>query len=223
VRLTLHYSGPLKANGSPKDKHAIRRVFHEQLAVRWEHPPLKSRDALRRPPSTREGHGENVAGVWTPAPSKHDYNSWRPLKGTPFTFVPLATQQMSMVVALDIVLLRPEPAGGLITQGGDIDNRMKTLFDALTMPRYREGLPKEAQPAADEEPFYVLLEDDNLVTSLRIRTEHLLKPVRKRPAPNAQPGDDNPSNSVDENHVELVIDVHVTATVGTMGNTSLVL
>jgi Holliday junction resolvase RusA-like endonuclease len=54
----------------------------------------------------------------------------------PFVFVPLVTAEMSAVAELSVVLLRPEPAGQLLTQGGDIDNRLKTLFDALTMPRH---------------------------------------------------------------------------------------
>lgn len=59
-------------------------------------------------------------------------------------------------------------------------NRLKTLFDALTMPRLTNALPTNATPTADQNPFYCLLEDDNLVTSVSVRTEQLLAPPVER-------------------------------------------
>jgi hypothetical protein len=65
----------------------------------------------------------------------------------------------------------------LITQGGDIDNRIKTLFDALTIPRHPNALPSGATPTESQQPFFCLLEDDNLVTSVSVHTAQLLEPV----------------------------------------------
>ncbi len=93
-----------------------------------------------------------------------------------FAFVPLVSAEMNVVAELSITLLRPEPPGGLITQGGDIDNRLKTLFDALTVPRQSNALPSGVAPTKDESPFFCLLEDDNLITSVSVRTEQLLEP-----------------------------------------------
>jgi hypothetical protein len=46
---------------------------------------------------------------------------------------------------------------------GDIDNRLKTLFDCLTLPDPNQGYEAET-PAQDELPyFYCLLEDDRLI------------------------------------------------------------
>ena len=109
----------------------------------------------------------------------------------PFNFVPLATNELKLIAELDVTLLRPEPPGRLVTQGGDIDNRLKTLFGALSIPQLN-ALPQGALPAADETPFYVVLEDDNLITSLSVKTEHLLKPQ-------------------DKNHVEMFLRVHLTS------------
>ena len=77
-------------------------------------------------------------------------------------------------------MLRPEAPGGLVTQGGDIDNRLKTLLDSLTMPRHLNALPKQSQPAADQQPFFCLLEDDNLIAALSVQTEQLLEPVEDK-------------------------------------------
>jgi hypothetical protein len=157
MRLILHYRGQLKAAGSPSHKHDIRRVFHQQLSTLWRQKPLSESKSLLRP---KERNG--------------DYCLLRPL--APFTFVPLASEEMNVVVSLEVTLLRPEPPGNLITQGGDMDNRLKTLFDALTMPRHFNALPSGLKPDPDESLFFCLLEDDNLITNLTVRTEQLLEP-----------------------------------------------
>jgi hypothetical protein len=116
-------------------------------------------------------------------------------------FVPLVTAEMNSVVELSIVLLRPEAPGHLITQGGDIDNRLKTLFDALTMPRHLNALPTGQTPTTDQVPFFFcLLEDDNLVTSIAVKTEQMLEPV------------------TDASVVDVLIEVNTKVTRLTMGN-----
>ncbi len=95
---------------------------------------------------------------------------------TNFRFAALVTARYEMVCGLEILFLRPEPPGGLITKGGDIDNRLKTLFDALRMPRVPEELPAGDVPAGDEDPFFCLLEDDALITAIDVRTDVLLDP-----------------------------------------------
>jgi hypothetical protein len=91
-------------------------------------------------------------------------------------FAPLIVAEMHIFAQLEVTLMRPEPPGHLITQGGDMDNRLKTLFDALTMPRHTNALPSDASPGPDQTPFFCVLEDDNLVTTLAVRSEQLLEP-----------------------------------------------
>lgn len=181
MKLVLHYRGKLKANGKPDHKHDLRKHFHQQLATLWGQEPLKEHPKLLQE-RTRVG----------------EYSLLRPLGQ--FTFAPLITYEMNAVAELSIILLRPETPGHLITQGGDIDNRLKTLFDALTMPRHENSLPKGAVPNDNETPFFCLLEDDNLVTDVAVRTVQLLEP------------------NVDASHVDLLIDVKTDVTRQTMGN-----
>jgi hypothetical protein len=61
---------------------------------------------------------------------------------------------MGLYAELQLELLRPEPPERLLTEAGDMDNRLKTLFDALTMPRHADALPKNIQPESDETPFF---------------------------------------------------------------------
>ena len=56
---------------------------------------------------------------------------------------------------------------------GDIDNRVKTLLDALKMPSTGE-IPPGASPGQDEDPLFCLLEDDSLVTRLSVEMDQLL-------------------------------------------------
>ena len=93
-----------------------------------------------------------------------------------FRFAPLVCSKLRLVADLSVTLLRPEPPGQIVTQAGDIDNRLKTLLDALKMPSGADELPAGASPGPDEDPFFCLLEDDNLITRLDVRTDRLLVP-----------------------------------------------
>ena len=150
MEFTLYYRGPLKSNARPKDKHTIRCVLHEQLSVLWQQEPLGHfLQPKHTPPAI------TVAG---------------------FAFQPLVRKQWHMIADLHIVMLRPEAPGSLITQGGDIDNRLKTLFDALRIPKTATELPQGAIPSPTQTPFFGLLEDDNLITGIQVQTEQFLEP-----------------------------------------------
>jgi hypothetical protein len=56
-------------------------------------------------------------------------------------------------------------------QGGDLDGRIKTLFDGLKMPDPKNDYVGD-EPTAD--PLYVVLEDDALISDISIRTGRLL-------------------------------------------------
>lgn len=177
MRLVLHYRGALKANGSIEHKHHIRQHFHEQLALLWQQPPLNE-----------------IAPFLLKLRDGSDYCLLRPLGD--HMFVPLITAEMNVVAELRVVLLRPEPPGRLITSGGDIDNRLKTLFDALSMPRHVNALPTQMLAGN----FYCLLEDDNLVTAVNVTAEQLLEP------------------GVDPNTVDVTVHVQTRVTRTSMDN-----
>lgn len=148
MHFTLHYQGALHANAKPKEKHKIRLHFHAQIA--------RLVDSI---PSLKHLYLDDC-----------QYCSYKEAALEGVTFRPIVNEDDSQVCELSITLLRPEPPGRIITRSGDIDNRMKTLFDALSMPPHANQLPKEA--AIDhEEPIYCLLEDDNLISSVSIHTD----------------------------------------------------
>ena len=77
-------------------------------------------------------------------------------------------------------MLRLGEPGGLLS-AGDLDNRVKTLFDALRKPKSKSELGGVV-PAEDEDPFFCLLEDDSLITHTNVETDTLLEPVEGLPS-----------------------------------------
>jgi hypothetical protein len=65
----------------------------------------------------------------------------------------------------------------LLGEGGDIDNRLKTLFDALRMPSKAEAQQANIAVRADDDPIHCLLQDDALVFKVNVETDRLLRPV----------------------------------------------
>ncbi len=116
-------------------------------------------------------------------PKEYSDSRWPGSKRSvgPYDFVPFIKTGLSMIASVEILLLRPASPGNLLGRGGDIDNRVKTLIDSLRMPGAEE-LPDAVTPTPDEEPFYVLLEDDKLITKMSVDTDRLLEP-------NAQQGE----------------------------------
>lgn len=163
MRLVLTYSGPLPPNGNSQEKHNIRKVFHPQLRQQWAIDP-----ALVTIANTVEDAGTGLEMI---------ANTFRQDR---FRFIPLVTNKLKLVCSLEIVLFRKEDPGRIVQQGGDIDNRVKTLFDSLSYP-IRPNQVQGLVPERDEEPFYCLLEDDSLITGFQIKTERLLEPVGANP------------------------------------------
>ena len=155
MEFTLYYRGELKANGRPKEKQELRRFFHVQLKRLWQQIPLNEyHEMLEKEPANGSiGIIQSING---------------------FNFAPLVSEGLNLIAELRITLLRPEPPGSIITQAGDIDNRLKTLFDALKVPAEPTAIPSDDHPEEGEEPFYCLLEDDNLITKVQVETDRLL-------------------------------------------------
>jgi hypothetical protein len=175
MRFVLTYSGALPSNGSPQQKHRIRTALQPQLKEQWAIDPALNVIARS---------ADN--GV-----TKLDQIGTKFARGG-FRFVPLVMREFNLVCNLEIVFLRREEPGAVLQTGGDIDNRLKTLFDSLSIPQ--ENQLQGATPQLGEDPFYCLLEDDSLVAGVEIRTERLL---------------DSPANATD---VRLVISATVRPT-----------
>lgn len=198
MKLTLIFDGELPSTGNGSRKTAkkweLRQAFHDQLSELWAtHPVL----------TTQRTHSVPLGGFWMierhhsepfnpKPPGENDLLLYAPITKHGVDFIPLVRESMALVCSLDILFLRKEEPGALLKQGGDLDNRIKTLVDGLRMPQHIEEMAgSEAMP----QPCYCLLESDSLVTDVRVRTERLLS------RPNSKPSE-----------VRLIIDVLVKAT-----------
>lgn len=175
MRFRLVYDGPVlatrgKPHGEQPDpraahKHNIRRAFHVQLKRFWEQDRFLRECVTSLDLWGESGHPmiplrERMAELY---------------KACDRRFVPLVVEEFSLHCSLRILFLRREIPGGVI-RSGDIDNRIKTIFDALRMPQSAAELFGNEKPADGEDPMYVLLRDDGLIAHAEIETDTLLEP-----------------------------------------------
>jgi hypothetical protein len=162
MKFVLTYDGQLLSSANDNRKllkMQIRRAFHPQLRELIDiHPVLKEQFAIDQ--KIRAG---DLTGV----------QHFPPLTSGAFEFVPFVNRHFHLLCHLDILFMRREPAGRLF-EGNDLDNRIKTLFDALKVPQTTDQIPPNDQPQNDESPFLCLVEDDSLISGFSIRTERLL-------------------------------------------------
>lgn len=197
----LIYKGPLPAEaasgdrakgkriGRAKEKQIVRKQFHKQLRELWkQHPDLREQSeskfvVMTTPHNMVSYPGPGVRQIMPAVGNLRthpDAKTWvehiaDSHQGCGGRFVPLVSKAGGFTCSLEILFLRRDNPGHLIASGGDIDNRIKVLFDGLRMPNTVAelgGIPLEQ----DEDPFFCLLEDDNLITSVSVTTDRLLIP-----------------------------------------------
>lgn len=189
MQFHLVYSGPLPAGGNkskPDQVRVIRDKLHPQLEYLWQ-----THTALKRLRSTAvvvkvEGSGKYLAGPESPFDPEFDASMpvpkghvdlCEPLSQNGHVHIPLVRKSLDLNCSLDIPFLRQEDPGNLVLQGGDIDNRIKTLFDALTMPK-PDNETKYPQRGG---VTYSLLESDSLISGVNVSTDRLLFPTSEKP------------------------------------------
>ena len=182
MEFRLTYSGLLFSTGNDSQmrgdrrgdhKHAIRLAFHPQLKRLWEITEFLALEGHKKP-------------NYKPArlAKKHAHFGWN--------FVPLVSEELDLMCGVDVLFLCPRRPGGIVNQG-DIDDRLKTLLDALAIPDANQGYESRT-PEKSETPLYVLLENDRMITKVSVETDQLLEFV----TPNR-----------DVNEVRLIITVRI--------------
>jgi len=216
MRFRLTYAGallssnPLDTQKRIEHKHDIRRVMHRQLKELWRTDKWLSKAEMA--PNAGSILPANSLMVWPDDPTTR-----RPMAEvlgriyghSGYKFVPLVRQEIDLACTLRVLCLRRDGISA-VSVARDIDNRIKTLIDALTMPSANQGSPMKGgvaiPPGPDEDPFYVLLDDDRQVTHLEVETDTALEL------------DDAPGT--DESFVRLFITVEIRPVYVTMFNLS---
>lgn len=164
LKFTLYYRGPVGSN-KPAHKHAIRREFHEQLKELWEQN--RGLKALSDP-SRKHRH------------KKEPQISSNNKKGDTYNWLYLIGDAHGISCSLDITFLRRGEPGKIVRHGGDLDNKLKTLLDALKAPREIGEHPTDA-PKDDENPYFCVLQDDEYIDAIKIKTDRLLASSKSSP------------------------------------------
>ena len=206
MKFRLVYEGELRSTQrdpernqpDPRAAHKqdIRRVFHRQLKQLWqsnqflrEHKLPSGQPNPGRPiadDAAYYGRSELELSMLEVIADKHRNFGYR--------FVPLVRKDWSLLCSLNVLFLRRDFPGSVI-QAGDIDNRLKTLIDALRLPVHKQELAGNEVPLDDEDPFFVLMEDDNLVSHFSVEADTLLEPPK--------------DGTLDKHKVHLVVEVDV--------------
>lgn len=201
MEFRLIYEGPLRSekfelgvpSGRARDKHLLRKHFHLQLRELWKQNPDLKRQAemsftvITTPPNMVSYPGPGVRMIYPAqmgmkgdiqSPSKtwveHIADDHQRCGGR---FVPLISKAGGFTCALDILFLRRDNPGHIVSSGGDIDNRIKVLFDGFRMPETVAELGGLSIDQ-DEDPFFCLLEDDQLITRVSVTTDRLIVPQK---------------------------------------------
>jgi hypothetical protein len=168
VEFFLNYRGPLRSTQrDPKPgsrniaahwqlKHEMRKAFHIQLKRQWEMTPFLIENQVP-PNDSKPYHIAKLASEFT-------LPSWG--------FVPLVTGRLQLSTSVDIILQRLDNSRSSVWSG-DIDNRVKSIIDALELPSENDGY-EALVPSETEKPFFVLLEDDKYLNSGSVETSQLL-------------------------------------------------
>ena len=170
MRFRLSYQGPLppvqRDNKRAAENRPVRRQLNSQLAdlYRQEH-------VLSGKPQFTVWYGGKDDGI----PIEQVYSPCS-VKGASEEFIPLIRASMEMVCDLDVTMLLNGKQGSVVTKDGDLDNRLKTLFDGLKIPTASD-IAHAAGPI--EQPFHCLMDDDALITSLTVRTDRFLTGLAK--------------------------------------------
>jgi Endodeoxyribonuclease RusA. len=152
MEFCLHYYGKLKSRDNATGKHAIRQTLHHQIHSLCMSDPFEN--AFKQDLDGTRSDKDKPMYV------EHD--------GKRYWF--LISEYLATVVDVNITILVPHDLGRMVQNGGDIDNRIKTLFDALRVPAVASEIPASDAFEYGTSGMYCLLQDDKLINRVSIRS-----------------------------------------------------
>ncbi len=183
LEFRLLYQGELMPSGNkrrPVEKHSIRRVFHPQLRRLWSVKPNLRTWIFQWFSKAPQEAIEALAGKYTDAEEivqarirlgLETMGKYYAKAG--YQLVPLVIPEFALQCSIDILLLRP---GDRVVLGeqGDLDGQVRTIVDALRMPD-NPGETGNAVPTDDECPLFCLLQNDRLISEIKVTADELLQ------------------------------------------------
>ena len=178
MEFTLRFSGHIPHH-SKAEAHKVRCVFHDQLVDYWQRDSRLARinQRLIKPflRSARFPRGD-VRRADRGHKIRSENQIYRYRQVHQIRFVPLATRWRYLRCELSMRIHRYEgdmDRGGILDNNGDLDNKCKTIVDALRVPS-----PECLDPSTRHSSrlFFCVLEDDRLVDRITMETRNILGP-----------------------------------------------
>jgi hypothetical protein len=179
MRFKLVYDGDLgssgNSNGKPGSVVRIREQLSPQLERLWDtHNSLKvlAQNGVIQVPGSK-------VTIYDPSRTPRDLANEYPHDFTYLgdkipvggkSYTPLVRMSLNLACEIKILFLRDQDPGDIFDNKGDLDNRIKTLFDALRMPKKDEQDKNEP----DSGHLFCLLEDDSLISDFSVQSDRLL-------------------------------------------------
>lgn len=154
MKFPLSYEGPLPSSGNPRNKSKPPKLAEIWRIRNDLH--LQIRSLFDSHAAFRGGYGHSNALIQA-------INI--PVMVDGHEFYPLARAAFKLKCELKIDMHVNHPIASIVTNVGDLDNRLKTLFDALRAPNSAQEI-KGHMPSIDS--YCCLLENDILISSLQI-------------------------------------------------------
>lgn len=151
MHITLTYKGQIQGNSRKQsDVWRLRKSFHDQLSKLRQTEQFDYVEKYSDPGSaTPNGYiGIDVSGS---------------------RFIPFVTSKMRTRCSLYVRILRGIRQYNPVLGNVDLDNRIKTLIDALRSPQ-QAGELRDLDTAVR----FVLLEDDSLIDGITVKSDHYL-------------------------------------------------
>jgi hypothetical protein len=181
VEFHLSYQGPLPACNSNRDdakseyKQAIRIEFADQLRLHW------NREWMLMNAKHRGLDVIPVVNRRAVVTELIRYNKMHFLvEMCGYRWLPIVTRANGLTCEIDVLLKRRSEPGEIFVSGddgGDLDNRLKILLDALRMPLSPNECPgNQCGPGERDGQWIervVVLEDDSLISKVTIEARQL--------------------------------------------------
>lgn len=142
VEFRLLFDGVIGSDSRAPIKHEIRRAFHPQLRRLWT-VNRNLRQMSEHYGRMFHAHMQDKEKIAPSHPSDDEarqfaFQHWgQNWNCGPFHFVPLVTKELGAICKIEILLLRPDDDTH-VTEHGDLDGHVKTLFDALRTPHKQD-------------------------------------------------------------------------------------
>ena len=148
MEFCLHYYGVLKSADNASGKHAIRKELHAQIKSLCLSTAFESAFNESKKPEDSLFIEHGSKRYWF-----------------------LISEKLSTILDVHITLFAPHKIDSIINNGGDIDNRIKTLFDAMRAPSVASEIPKNDDfDYQAEGGMYCLLQDDKLINRISVQS-----------------------------------------------------